>query len=100
MIIQILETKRSKPSCHFGNGAWLSAVSGNRGAKSPTTWAQQTISFRVDRSVPGRNKNLLRKPPWDDVLPAPRGTPQIEETFDTEGQTFTSYADTSQGENL
>ena len=50
-------------------------------------------------SVPGRDKNLLGKPHWDGVPPAPRGMPQIEVTFDTEGQTFTTYADTSRGDD-
>ena len=47
-------------------------------------------------SVPGRDKNLLGKPHWDGLPPAPRGMPQIEATFDTEGQTFTTYEDTAE----
>ena len=46
-------------------------------------------------SGPGRDKNLLGKPHWDGVPPAPRGMPQIEATFDTEGKTFTTYEDTA-----
>ena len=46
------------------------------------------------------DKNLLGKSHRDGLPPAPRGVPQIEVTFDIEGQTFTTYVDNQQDSGL